>query len=100
MMLKDLSPKLTIHSQRKEHHVSRRLSLSHQETATGNRLMICRVMVSTQGPRRERGWGGEEALAPPAPTFLLKLNKRQFNKNNEAKNSPPPPPLKNLLRGP
>ena len=62
-MLKDLSPKLFIHSQRKEHHVSRRLSLSHQETATGNRLMIYRVMVSTQGPRRERGWGGEGALA-------------------------------------
>ena len=57
-MLKDLSPKLTIHSQREEHHVSRRLSLSHQETATGNRLMICRVMVSTQGPHRERGWEG------------------------------------------
>ena len=91
-MLKDLSPKLTIHSQREEHHVSRRLSLSHQETATGNRLMICRVMVSTQGPHRERGWegrGGEGALGgggggvgwglsppPPPPHFFAKIKQK------------------------
>ena len=75
-MLKDLSPKLTIHSQRKEHHVSRRLSLSHQETATGNRLMICRVMVSTQGPRRAKDWGGEGALAPTPPHFFAKIKQK------------------------
>ena len=75
-MLKDLSPKLTIHSQSKEQHDSRRLGLSHRETATGNRLKICRVMVSTQVPRRERGWEGGEGALALAPTFLLKLNKK------------------------
>ena len=75
-MLKDLPPKLTVHSQRKEHHVSRRLSLSHQETATGKRLMICRVMVSTQGPRRERDWGGEGAFGAAPPQFFAKIKQK------------------------
>ena len=45
-----------------------------------------------QGLRRRRGWG---ALAPPPPPALFcknknKLNKKQFNKNNGAKNSKAP----------